>query len=260
MLRVESTTVFEITATFGGQRVHQLAPLMQFEICAVNIQSAIAAERAGGHRIELCVALDIGGLTPSHGLIRAAVHQLNIPVNVLIRPREGHFHYSDYELDIMLDDIRFCHEAGVHGVVVGALTADRQLDLPKMEAMKKMAGDIEIVCHRAFDFTAAPSTALEQLISLGFHRVLSSGQAASAYEGRFTLQRLVQQAAGRISIMPGAGITAQNIKSVAETTGAQEFHFTGKKRMKGDVAIPGLEGDYWVSSEEEIRRIVAQLD
>jgi copper homeostasis protein len=101
---------------------------MTFEICAVNIQSALAAQAAGAHRIELCSALDAGGLTPSPGLIRAAVRALRIPVNVLIRPREGDFCYNDAELEIMLDDVRFCREAGANGVVVGALDAAGNLD------------------------------------------------------------------------------------------------------------------------------------
>ena len=229
-------------------------PPMTFEICAVNIQSALAAERAGAHRIELCSALDAGGITPSQGLIRAAVHQLSIPVNVLIRPREGHFCYSDNELDIMLDDIRFCHEAGVNGVVVGALTTDGQLDLPKMQAMAVMAADMEIVCHRAFDFTTDPAAAREQLIALGYRRVLSSGQSPSAFEGRFLLKKMVEQAAGRIGIMPGAGISADNIRSIAETTGAQEFHFTAKKKVTGAADIPGLESWFWESDEKLIRQ------
>jgi len=232
---------------------------MKFEICAVNIQSCLAAERAGAHRIELCSALDVGGLTPSQGLIRAAIHQLTIPVNVLIRPREGHFCYSENELDIMLDDIHFCREAGANGVVVGALTADNQLDLPKMEAMKMMADHMEVVCHRAFDFTTDPAAALEQLIELGYHRVLSSGQSASAYEGRFLLKKMMEQAAGHISIMPGAGISMENIRAIAETTGAQEFHFTGKKKVAGKVDIPGLESWYWESDEEVIREMMAAL-
>lgn len=229
---------------------------MVFEVCAVNIQSALAAQRAGAHRIELCSALDVGGLTPSPGLIRAAVRQLNIAVNVLIRPREGHFCFDENELEIMLDDIRFCREMGANGVVVGALTTDNQLDLPKMQAMKEAAGDMGIVCHRAFDFTADPEAALEQLIALGYHRVLSSGQAASAYKGRFLLKKMAEQAAGRISVMPGAGITAENIRAIAETTGAREFHFTGKKKVAGKADIPGLESWYWESDEATIREVM----
>ena len=158
----------------------------------------------------------------------------------------------------MLDDIRFCREAGANGVVVGALDAARQLDLPKLEAMKREARDIEIVHHRAFDFSADPEAALEQLIELGFQRVLSSGQSNSAFEGRFLLQKLVQQAKGRISIMPGAGIDASSIHAIATTSGAHEFHFTGKLKIdpsKGN-AIRGLEAWYWQSDVGVIREII----
>lgn len=230
-----------------------------FEICAVNIQSACAAAEAGAQRIELCAALDVGGLTPSPGLILSAVRDSGIGVNVLIRPREGDFCYNDQEFKIMLDDIRFCREAGVNGVVVGALNADGQLDLPKLEAMRREAEGIEIAHHRAFDFCADPALALEQLIQLDYKRVLSSGQSNSAFEGRFVLQKLVQQAKGRISIMPGAGIDASNIRDIAATTGAQEFHFTGKKKIdpsKGN-AIRGLDAWYWQSDAGLIREIMA---
>ena len=167
-------------------------PPMTFEICAVNIQSALAAERAGAHRIELCSALDAGGITPSQGLIRAAVHQLSIPVNVLIRPREGHFCYSDNELDIMLDDIRFCHEAGVNGVVVGALTTDGQLDLPKMQAMAVMAADMEIVQDACLDaINGVPpvkrrqlrASALPKLADLHDRKLLSRSECISLCAG-----------------------------------------------------------------------------
>ena len=231
---------------------------MTFEICAVNIQSARAAERAGAQRIELCSALDAGGLTPSAGLIRAATRRLNIAVNVLIRPREGNFCYTDAERDIMLDDIRFCREAGANGVVAGALTADNQLDLSFMKAMKDAAGSMEIACHRAFDFTADPSEALEQLVALGYRRVLSSGQAPSAHQGRFLLKKMVEQAAGRISVMPGAGISAGNIREIAVDSGAREFHFTGKKKVvQGRDDIPGLEEWYWESDAQTIREIMS---
>ncbi len=232
-----------------------------FEICAVNIQSAHAAAEAGAQRIELCSALDVGGLTPSPGLIFSAIRNSGTLVNVLIRPREGDFCYNDQEFNIMLDDIRFCREAGAHGVVVGALDANGQLDLHKLEAMRQEAEGIEIVHHRAFDFCADPELALEQLIQLGYNRVLSSGQSNSAFEGRFTLQKLVQQASGRISVMPGAGIDASNIKEIAATTGAHEFHFSGKRKMdpsKGN-AIQGLDTWYWQSDSGVIQRIIGAV-
>lgn len=229
-----------------------------FEVCAPNIQSALAAQEAGAQRIELCTALDIGGVTPSPGLIRAAVAALQIKVNVLIRPREGDFCYTDTELQVMLDDIRFCREAGVNGVVVGALNQNGQLDLPKLQAMREAAGDLEIVHHRAFDFCIDPFEALEQLIDLGYHRVLSSGLANSAYEGRFLLHKLIQHACGRISIMPGAGIDASNIQAISAATSAYEFHFTAKTKVDPSQgkAIRGLEASYWQSDAALIRATI----
>jgi len=231
---------------------------MNFEICAVNLQSALAAQSAGAQRIELCSALDVGGLTPSLGLIRASVRALNIFVQVLIRPREGDFCYTNEELEIILEDIRHSGEAGAAGVVVGALTEDGQLDLPKMKAMKAAAGNMEITCHRAFDFTQSPTEALEQLITMGFDRVLSSGQSDNAYEGRFLLQKLIQHAGGRIAVMPGAGINAQNISAIVEVTHAKDYHFTGKIKVSTQAKneIPGLESWHWESDIQMIKDII----
>jgi copper homeostasis protein len=231
---------------------------MNFEICAVNLQSGLAAQSAGAQRIELCTALDVGGLTPSLGLIRAAVRALNIPVHVLIRPREGDFCYSDQELEIMLEDIQLCLEAGAAGVVVGALTIEGHLDLPKMKAMKVAAGTMEITCHRAFDFTQSPTDALEQLVDMGYSRVLSSGQSDNAFEGRFLLQKLIQQAKNRIAVMPGAGINAQNIEAIAAVTSAKDYHFTGKTKVTTPAKneIPGLDSWHWESDIKTIKEII----
>jgi len=233
---------------------------MNFEVCATNIQSALAALRGGAHRIELCSALDVGGLTPSMGLVRAA-RASGIPVHVLIRPREGDFCYSEAELAIMLDDIRLCRSAGAAGVVVGALTPEGLLDLQKMRAMSAAVKGFEMTCHRAFDFTPDPVEALEQLIEMGFDRVLSSGQSNSAFEGRLTLKKMVEQARGRMTVMPGVGINAQNIRAIAEFTGAKDFHFTGKRKVlaSGGRDIPGLEAWHWESEEEAIREIIAAI-
>lgn len=237
--------------------LYNMQSRISFEICAVNIQSARAAQAAGGHRIELCSALDTGGVTPSPGLIRHAVGQLDIPVNVLIRPREGDFCFSDAEMDIMLDDIRYCREAGANGVVVGALDTSGHLDLHALAAFKSAAGNMELVCHRAFDFTSDPFAALEQLIALGFDRVLSSGQADSAYKGRFTLGKLVGYAEGRISVMPGSGIDASNIAEIVRETGASDFHFTGKRRIcPPGQPIAGLDAAYWISDPDRIRETI----
>jgi len=234
---------------------------MKFEVCAVNIQSALAAQHAGAHRIELCVALDVGGLTPSLGLIRAAVRALDIPVHVLIRPREGDFCYTESELGLMLEDIQVCRQSGAAGVVIGALSLDGQLDLPKMQAMKLAAAGMEATCHRAFDFTPDPVESLEQLIGMGFGRVLSSGQSANAFEGQELLQKLVRQAAGRIAVMPGGGINIENIRAIAEFTGAKDVHFTAKQKVlsASESTLPGLESWHWESNADQIRRFLEVL-
>jgi len=234
---------------------------MNFEVCAVNIQSARAAALAGADRIELCSALDVGGLTPSSGLIRATVQALDIPVHVLIRPREGDFCYSETELDIMLDDIRQCREIGAAGVVLGALLPDGHLDTPKLKRMQEAAASLEVSCHRAFDFTPDVGEALEELIEMRFVRVLSSGQAENAYVGRNLLRKMVEQARGRIAVMPGAGITELNIRAIAEFTGAKDFHFTAKIKQQPESSreMTGLASWHWESDAEQIRRIRAAI-
>jgi len=249
-----------VTCAYLATKKHPPMPIL--EICAGNLQSALAAQEGGAQRIELCAALDCGGLTPSLGLVRAVRKHLSIRVNVLIRPREGDFCYDDTELALMLDDIRLCREAGADGVAIGALDAGNRLDLPKMQAMCQAADGMDITCHRAFDFTSDPVEALDTLVALGIPRVLTSGQAVTAFEGRFLLKKLVEHAAGRISIMPGAGLSAQNLHEVAETTGATEFHLSAKKKVVQAGSgndIPGLEWGYWASDVAQIRATIQAL-
>lgn len=233
-----------------------------FEICVTNLASVMAAERAGAHRVELCATLDVGGVTPSIGLVRAAVKAGAIPVYVLIRPREGDFCYSDMEVGVMIDDIHACREAGAQGVVIGTLYPDGRLHLPQLRALREAAGPLDVTCHRAFDSTPDPFAALEQLAEVGIRRVLSSGQAETAYAGRGLLQKLVEYAAGRVVVMPGAGISAGNIRAIADLTGATEFHFTGKKKkvLEMEGGLPGLENWYWESDTALIREIMTAAE
>ncbi len=232
------------------------------EICAANLPSALAAQAAGADRIELCCALDSGGLTPSFGLLRAVRRALSIPIYVLIRPREGHFVFSQAEVELMLDDIRHCRDAGADGVVFGALTPDGLPDLAALRAMAATAKGMDTTFHRAFDFSADPFQTLDLLADLGIGRVLSSGQAATAFEGRFLLRKMVDHAAGRIRIMPGAGISAANIAEIARSTGAREFHLSARKKIPAPAEIrqiPGLNAAIWVSAEQSIRETQAAL-
>ncbi len=236
---------------------------MTFEICATNLASCHAARLAGAHRIELCSGLDAGGLTPSAGLIKSAIEKTGLPVNVLIRVREGDFYFSKEEIEVMVADIKICRKMGANGVVIGALKTNGKLDISALKKMVAAAGTLEVVCHRAIDFTKNPFEALEQLIKIGVRRVLTSGQTETAFDGRFHLKKMMEHAAGRIEIMPGSGINASNIAEIRRVTGATQFHFTGKERAaneKSGKKIDNLAASFWVSSEKLIREIIEKVE
>ena len=197
-----------------------------FEICVESIDGALAAERAGADRIELCAALFDGGLTPSIGTIETTLRSVSrIRVHVIVRPRPGDFIYSALEVDAMVRDVQAAVAAGAHGVVIGALTAEGGVDVVTTRRLIDAAGGASITFHRAFDLTRDPFAVLEQLIELGVHRVLTSGQESSALEGAPLIAELVGRAAGRIVVMPGGGINGRNIARIVSLTGAREFHF-----------------------------------
>ena len=195
------------------------------ESCCPSLEAVRRAVQAGAGRIELCEDLSCGGVTPSEELIRASLAVAGqIPVNVLVRPRAGDFVYSRDEVRQMLDSIAICKQLGVNGVVVGALTQEGKVDAETMRLLLTRARPLAVTFHRAFDVCQDPASALEELIGLGIERLLTPGHCANAFEGRFALKRLVEQAAGRIVIMPGCGITPSNLAEIASVTGASEFH------------------------------------
>lgn len=195
------------------------------ESCCASPESVRRAVSAGTKRIELCQDLETGGLTPSEALIREALALAgDIPVNVLVRPREGDFVYTEEEIREMLASIRLCKRLGVNGVVIGALTPRGNVDMATMRRLLAEARPLHITFHRAFDACRDPEEALEELIGLGIERLLTSGHCEDAYTGRFALKALVGQAAGRIVVMPGCGITPSNLQEIATVTGAFEFH------------------------------------
>ena len=195
------------------------------EACCPNLESVAHAVEAGASRIELCEDLNCGGVTPSLDFIRMAKEVAGkVPINVLVRPRSGSFVYSFDEVQQMIDSIRQCKELGVNGVVIGALKENGSIDKEVMTQLVKEARPLHITCHRAFDVCSDPYNALEVIIRLGFERLLTSGHRANAYEGRYALKDFVKQAAGRILIMPGCGITADNLEEIAHASGASEFH------------------------------------
>lgn len=195
------------------------------ESCCASLEAVRRAVQAGTDRIELCEELAVGGMTPSEALIRQTLERAgSIPVNVLIRPRKGDFVYTPGEIREMLASIGLCKRLGVNGVVLGALTAEGDVDLATMRLLLAQARPLAVTFHRAFDVCRDPASALEDIIGLGIERLLTSGHCTDAYEGRFALRRLVEQAAGRIVIMPGCGITPANLEEIAAVTGATEFH------------------------------------
>ncbi|OOG56289.1 copper homeostasis protein CutC [Rhodanobacter sp. C03] len=237
---------------------------MILEIAANSVASALAAQQGGAGRIELCTALELGGLTPSHAQIALARERLRIPLYVLIRPRAGDFLYSHIECEVMLRDIEACVALGCDGVVLGVLDAEGRVDMPRCHALIAAAGKLGVTFHRAFDLSHEPAQALEDIVALGCERILTSGAQASAPEGAALIRELVVQATGRLAVMPGAGITALNIAALAATTGAHEFHASAKHLLPSGMrhqrnVLTGMEGGELRSDTEQVRSLVAAL-
>lgn len=202
------------------------------EVCANGVESCLAAQQGGADRVELCAGIPEGGTTPSYGEIKVARRVLTTTrLHVIIRPRGGDFLYSDLEVERMAADIAVCRDLGVDGVVFGCLTADGTIDVEKNRYLMECSQGMSVTMHRAFDRAADPEQALEQIIALGFNRILTSGQQPKAIQGVDLLARLNRQAAGRIILMAGSGVTEQNIKEIRDVTGLNEFHFSGRESV-----------------------------
>ena len=240
------------------------------EVCAGDIESVRAAAEGGAARVELCSALGEGGVTPSIGFIRQALKVTGVKVHVLIRPRGGDFLYTDEEVDCMVDDIIAAREAGVHGVVIGALDADGNVDTKACRRMVEAAGGINVTFHRAFDLCRDRKTALEEIIALGCNRVLTSGQASSAKEGAAVLAELVTQAHNRITILAGAGVGPNNAAGIIAASGTNEVHASARHsvgskmryRHEGvSMGVPGSdEYSRKVTSAEIVKEIVTNIN
>lgn len=237
------------------------------EIACNSAMSAVAAQQGGANRVELFENLEQGGTTPSSGSIAVARDYLQIPLFVLIRPRPGDFHYDALETELMLRDIAHCRQLGCDGVVIGALTADAEIDMPLCRELVSAAGPMDITFHRAFDAACDLPTALEQIVDLGIKRILSSGGHASAAEGSAVLASLAEQAGARLALMAGAGLNALNIVDVARQTGCLQLHASAKARKRSAMryqnpALQGLDND-WIQTESAavsaLRKALDQL-
>ena len=201
------------------------------EICCGSLEDVVVAESAGADRVELNSALFLGGLTPTLGCLLEVKEKVGIPVMTMVRPREAGFFYSDAEYAVMKHDARLFIEHGADGLVFGFLNPDGTLNRARMEEFTRMCLDAgkEAVCHRAFDVTPDPFAALDTLMEINVSRVLTSGQKPSVITGAKLIAELITYAAGRIEILPGAGLDHENIADFVEKTGAGQVHFAAHK-------------------------------
>lgn len=200
------------------------------EVCVDDPAGLAAAIEGGADRIELCSALTVGGLTPSHGLMAHAAGS-PVPVYALIRPRTGDFVFSADDVRVMVDDVRAARSAGLAGLVIGALRPDGQLDVAALETLIAAAEGMDLTLDRAFDLAADQEEALETALRLGFSRILTSGGAKTAIDGLPRLERLASRAAGRISIMPGSGVRPETVEALLTLPGVFELHASCSEPM-----------------------------
>ena len=236
-----------------------------FEVCANSVASCVAAQKGGADRVELCAGIPEGGTTPSYGMIRSARESISIALNVIIRPRGGDFLYNEEEIKEMEYDIIMAKELGADGLVFGCLTPEGDVDKPAMQRLMKAAGSTPVTFHRAFDHVKDPFRALEDIISLGCRRILSSGCRPTAPEGAGLLAELAEAAGDRIIIMPGCGIRENNIAETARLSGAKEFHFSARESVdsgmifRNDNVLMGSEEDPYITLVTTRRKVEATI-
>ncbi len=199
---------------------------MTIEIVVYNIESALRAQEGRADRIELCDNPGDGGTTPSYGTIENVRQNVNLDVYVMIRPRGGDFHYSNYEFHSMKRDIDQCQKLSADGVVFGILNEDGTIDKKRCKELITRARPLKVTCHRAFDMTRDPFEALEDCIEVGFDRILTAGQQAQAIKGVDLIAALIKKANGRIAIMPGSGVNENIVAELVSKTKAKEIHFS----------------------------------
>lgn len=220
-----------------------------FELCAETMEAALAADRGGADRIELCDSLDIGGITPPEHLTAAAVQALSIPVHVLIRPRGGNFLYSAAEFDQMRQQVQYVKRAGAAAVALGVLVADHRIDVDRSRELVELARPLKVTFHRAFDRAPDLAEALEAVISIGADCLLTSGGAPNVLAGAQQLEKLVLQAGDRIQIMAGGGLKLHSMVEVLERTGLRCLHGSLTRRA-GESAPESVNGDATASQAE----------
>ena len=222
---------------------------MILEVCAFNIQSCFIAAKAGAGRIELCMDPLQGGTTPSYGLVRYALEKIAIPIFPMVRPRGGNFVYDNDELEIMKKDVLTFRELGCPGIATGIQLPDGRIDVELLSRLVEWAHPMSVTCHKVFDTTPNAFEALEDVITAGCSRILTSGLHKAALEGAGVIADLVAQAGSRITIMVGGGVRSSNISQLVSQTGATEYHSSGLVSR----------ADNHIADEAEIKLIVQAL-
>jgi copper homeostasis protein len=206
---------------------------MKIELCAASQEAIQIASDLKLDRIELCQNLDQGGLTPSAGMIKYA-KDLGLETHVLIRPRAGGFHYSDEEMKVILNDVQFCNDFGVDGIVVGFLQPNFEIDQKSIERINSIRGNLKLTFHRAFDDSIEWRRSLDKLIACGVDRILTSGFASNVDIGLSNLIEMTKYSNGRIEIMPGGGVNAGNIMKIKREVAPESIHFSGTIKVLMD--------------------------
>ena len=222
------------------------------------MESCLAAQQGGAHRVELCANIPEGGTTPSYGEIKQARRLMTkTKLHVIIRPRGGDFTYSELEAERMMEDIKMCQLLCVDGVAFGCLTKDGDIDIALCQRLMEASQGMSVTFHRAFDCTRNPQQALEDIISLGCDCILTSGQQPKAEDGIVLLRKLNDQAAGRITLMAGSGVNETNIALIQQQTGICEFHFSAREPIP-DKDIFGF-GQQMITSSQRVQNTIRQL-
>ncbi len=233
------------------------------EVCAFHIDSCMIAERAGAARVELCDNPIEGGTTPSYGTIKKAREKISILLYPILRPRSGNYFYSEEEFDILKHDILMCKELGCDGISVGISTINSVIDRERMKRIVEWAGGMGVTCNRVFDCAPDPFQALEDIITCGCERVLTSGQKSAAPDAAGLLHQLVKQAGDRVIIMPGAGVKSSNIAKLKEESGATEFHSSARVTAPNPITYINKEvsdyGNVYIADETEVKAMIEAI-
>lgn len=236
----------------------------QLEVIAFTIESCLLIQKAGAHRIELCDNPADGGTTPSYGFLKKARELVSIDLYPMIRPRGGDFLYNADEFEMMKEDILICKDLGCDGVVIGLLNADGTIDKKRTASLIELAYPLGVTFHRAFDRTRDAMEALETLIEIGCERVLTSGLTPDVTQGTDMLTQLLTAADNRIIIMPGSGVRSNNIKELAQQTGATEFHTSARTSISSKMSYSNKKLNETLNTiivdEEEIRKTLLELE